>query len=449
MTGSRKRISDWKGIAAYFGRDERTVRRWERQRGLPVHRIAGGARNLVYAYEDELEAWLNAVGSSSPNGADAGQPPAAPPPGSGRLAPQSIRWLATGAVVALLIGIVGLAAVTQDAFIAPDAVARAPHVPSPEVEALYLDATYHLATRQEAGFQRAIAGLTEATRRDPEYAAAFASLAEAYNTVSQFTLMPADEAYPLAKEAAERAIALDPALAHGYAALAFNTFYWERDFERSRALFEQAIALDPDVAQVRHWFALTSMVTGDFPVALREIAAAQSLNPESRAIVANKALIQFHAGMVADAVRSLEALAGSEPNLRSPPEYLATIYLDQRNYALFLDQYRKAAEISGNDARKTIVEAAAAGFAQSGGQGLLSAMFEAQKIEHAAGREPAYKLAATAALLGDTDAAFAYLDAATAAEEPNMIGVLIDPAFRSLRGDDRYAQIVQRVGFAN
>ena len=59
LTSKRdRRLRDWKEIAAFFGRDERTVRRWEQQRGLPVHRISGGARSLVFAYTDELETWL-------------------------------------------------------------------------------------------------------------------------------------------------------------------------------------------------------------------------------------------------------------------------------------------------------------------------------------------------------------------------------------------------------
>src|ERR1700678_1228685 len=52
------RRDSWKEIAAFFGRDERTVRRWEKERGLPVHRMPGGGRSAVFAYTDELGDWL-------------------------------------------------------------------------------------------------------------------------------------------------------------------------------------------------------------------------------------------------------------------------------------------------------------------------------------------------------------------------------------------------------
>src|SRR5580693_5370627 len=53
-----KRLDSWKEIAAFLGRAERTVKRWETERGLPVHRIPGGGRSAVFAYSDELADWL-------------------------------------------------------------------------------------------------------------------------------------------------------------------------------------------------------------------------------------------------------------------------------------------------------------------------------------------------------------------------------------------------------
>src|SRR5271155_3702952 len=52
------RLDSWKEIAAFFDRDERTVRRWEKERGLPVHRVPGGGRGGVFAYPAELKDWL-------------------------------------------------------------------------------------------------------------------------------------------------------------------------------------------------------------------------------------------------------------------------------------------------------------------------------------------------------------------------------------------------------
>jgi Tol biopolymer transport system component len=69
-----ERIDSWKDIATYLGRDARTIIRWEKEKGLPIHRISGGQRHCVFAYRHELEAWLarqdhpNGVNQPLPNG---------------------------------------------------------------------------------------------------------------------------------------------------------------------------------------------------------------------------------------------------------------------------------------------------------------------------------------------------------------------------------------------
>lgn len=469
--GEKRRLESWKEIAAFFHRDERTVRRWEHQRGLPVHRVPGGERNLVYAYPEELERWLTGgMPQSGVGTAEAPAPQDLPAVAAtsalsaeskrsdtrfGVLPAISARWR-VAAIIVLSCALLGGAALRiSDAwpvyFSRQADLARAGkprHEPTPEARELYLTGVYHLGTRQSNGFTRAIQYFTDATIRDPDYAAPYAKLADAYNTISQFTLMPADEAYPRAKAAAERAIALDPDLAEAYASLAFTEFYWSRQFRRSQELFERAIALDPSSAQTRHWYALTLMHSGRFEIPLREIARAQELSPESRVILANKALILFHAGRTAEATTILRQLADAEPNLRAPPEYLATIYLSQQRYQDFLREYRIAATMTKNEARIAIATAAEEGLRTGGGRGLLEAMLAEQKHQYARGGEPAYKVAGTAALLGDTDAALQYLEDSMRRREQDILGIFIDPAFKAMHDIAQYRQLVERVGFS-
>jgi tetratricopeptide (TPR) repeat protein len=464
MNSRHRRLRDWKEIAAFFGRDERTVRRWERQRGLPVHRVSGGARNLVFAYTDELENWLRSGGGAPAKdeaeeaaaAADGTLPAAregaeisveaslpaasaAPPP-----ARRNLRPLAMAAAC-----VVGLVAVTGavTAYVRPNLPAKIAYTPEPRVQDLYLDAVYSLGTRQASGLTHAMRLLTEATTLDPDYADAYVKLAEAYNMVSQYTLMPPGEAYPRALAAANRAISLDPGNAEAHAALAFTTFYWSKDFPRSRALFEEAIALDPDIAQTHHWYALTLMVTGETELPLREIGRAQELSPESRAILANKGLILFYAGRTSEALTILEQLASAEPHLRSPHEYLATIYLDQGRMADFLREYRTSAEISGNAARLAIADAAEKGLHEPG-DGFLTRMLDEQIRQFEKNLEPAYKVAGTAAMLGRKDEAIHFLQESIRRGEDDMLGISIEPPFKNLRTEARYRAIVERIGYA-
>src|SRR5262252_3587471 len=66
QSNTDRRLDSWKEIAAFFGRDERTVRRWEKENALPVHRIPGAAKGRVFAYESELRQWLSTAEAADP-----------------------------------------------------------------------------------------------------------------------------------------------------------------------------------------------------------------------------------------------------------------------------------------------------------------------------------------------------------------------------------------------
>jgi hypothetical protein len=96
--GNGERLDSWKAVAAYLGRDAGTVRRWERTRGLPIHRVPGGKGSSVFAYTDEIDAWLKSAGHESGE-----ETP--PELVTDRRAPL-MRWggIATAAAVVVLVG---------------------------------------------------------------------------------------------------------------------------------------------------------------------------------------------------------------------------------------------------------------------------------------------------------------------------------------------------------
>src|SRR5437660_221500 len=94
-----RRLTAWKEIAAFVGRDERTVRRWEESRGLPVRRFPGAGHASVFAYTHEIEAWMR--GSATADTAAAQSVTAEPNAPSRRVRPRLARWAAPVAVLAL------------------------------------------------------------------------------------------------------------------------------------------------------------------------------------------------------------------------------------------------------------------------------------------------------------------------------------------------------------
>ncbi len=445
-----RRLRSWKEIAQFFGKDERTVKRWEVQRGLPVHRVPGGSRTSVYAYAHELEDWLKSPPAEAEPPSEPEPEPeieTAPPPQGFRLS------FGQGAIGLLALAFIIATGVTLFYRPAPPTILsggggdEVTEPLSPSIHDLYLAGRYNLSTRTPEGLTRALEQFTQIIARDPNHAGAYAELANTYNLLPQYALMPADIAYPQAKTAAERAIRLDAKLAAGYSALGFTEFFWSRDFSRSKALFEQALALDPNSAQTYAWYAMTIMHSGEFGKALAAIGKAQELDPESRAILANKALMLFHAGTTKEAIAILKELRRTAPGHLATHFYLATMYLDEEDYEGYLVESLKAAELQKNDAMRKTFEAAQKGYQADGARGLFAALLDAQRLQFDQHREQAFNVARTAGVIGDAETAMAYLRKSKEMGETDILAIRIDRSFKKLWQNEDFRALAAEIGF--
>lgn len=431
--GHDRRLDTWKEIAAYFGRDVRTAKRWERQRGLPVRRLPGGG-GRVYAYVDELAAWLRTAG-------DAPEPAEAPNPPQRRMAS-----------ALLLAGIAVLVAVGVWLLAQPRAPARWPaatataHRPDPEAQRLYLKGLYEWNSRTPDGLTQAVDDFTQAIVRDPQYARPYVGLADTYNLLREYTLMPPEVAYPKAKAAAERAIALDDRLADAHSALGFVDFFWSWDGPAAEREFRRAIALDPSSANAHHWYASALMHMGRLAEAQAEIRRAVALQPESAAMHADEALIQMKAGRVAEGKAVLQQMERVDPGFLSPHRYLLEAALlgdgDWRNY---VHELRRIAELRHD--RDGLSDAAAAADAlRKGGSGaMFDTLARSAQARFDAGRAKPLELARAYALAGDKARMLPLLRQAIAAHDPNAVGVAMDPAFKAYWRDPDVAPVIAAI----
>jgi tetratricopeptide (TPR) repeat protein len=419
------RLKSWKEIAAFFGTDERTVKRWEGKRGLPVRRIPGGARATVYAEVIELERWL-----------DGAKAPAA------RGAANRRTWAFAAAGALLLAAAAGLGLSRH----APAAAAH--HEPTQAVADLYFAGQYNLERRTPESLNRAVQLFRQAIARDPRYAAAYAGLADCQLLLREYADVPDAVAYPRARAAAERALALDERLADAHAALAFVTLYWDRDFDAGLASFRRAIALDPGNAGPHHWYATALYHAGRVPAALEQIDQAQRLEPESQAILSDKALILSAAGRTGEAIALLRQMEAADPDYLSPHSYLAAIDLTRGDYPAYLAEERTAARLIGDADRASIEQAAERGFAVGGAPAMFRAMLGRQRQLYAAGQGNAYALAETYALMGDKAAAMTALALAVRNREPDVVGLRIDMRLTSLHDLPEFRRLAAGVGGA-
>jgi tetratricopeptide (TPR) repeat protein len=468
-------LAGWKGIAAYFGCNVRTVRRYEEERGLPVHRAPGKKGSTIFARASELDAWLESrekeqrlapaqltsrtvrpsddlPQNNSPS-AEVTLPAAA---SSGeQLAKQAsfLRWrpwvfaasafLISTAVLFWRVGNHQTASATT--FSQLDASNARPHVPAPGAEDLFLRGRYYWNLRTADGLAKAIDAYTQAIVADPSYAEAYAGLAESYDLLPQFGQADLGDSLRKAELAADRAIELNPNLAAAHEARAFALFYRDWDIAGSDAEFRKALALDPNSAQIHQWYASTLEDRLEGAECLKQIDAARRLSPASAAIAADAALFHANFGEFDAGMKALKEIEQTQPTLATPSDFLEALDFATGNYPAYVADARRYASITRAPNDVALADAVARGWAQGGRTGLLQARARALKAAFDRGAESGYELGQTLLLLGRPKDALPYFRDAANRRYILLITAPQCPWAKTLARDPGYAALFAQV----
>jgi tetratricopeptide (TPR) repeat protein len=318
--------------------------------------------------------------------------------------------------------------------------------PNPEAEALYLKGRYYWNKRTPESLNQAVDRFTQSIVRDPGYAPAYAGLADTYNLLSEYTVMPYREAFTRAIAAAKKAVELDDSLSNAHASLAFASFWGAWDAPIAEREFKRALELNPNYVVAHHWYATFLMTRGRAREALAEIEQAQKHDPTSTSILADRAVILFNGGQLEQAIALLKQIEASEPSFLSTHTYLAGIYLNTGKYPEYLSEYKNMAVLSHDAEAIDLVTAEQQGFAARGSRGMLEAMLTTQEKLSSSGHPHNYEMAKTCSLLGEKGKALKYLEAALDQRETGMLVLRIDTAFNALHGEVAFQNLLKRVG---
>jgi DNA-binding winged helix-turn-helix (wHTH) protein/tetratricopeptide (TPR) repeat protein len=319
------------------------------------------------------------------------------------------------------------------------------HPANPEAEDFYLKGRFYWNKRTPDDLTRALDYFTQAIVHDPGYAKAYVGLADCYNLLREYTLMPASEAYPRALAAAKEAAELDENSSEAHASLAFASFYGTWNGATAEREFRRAIELDPKNAIAHHWYATYLMTLGHYPEALVEIDRARALDPSSAAILADKGDILLSAGKAEEAIGLLRQMEATDPNFISPHRYLKVAYFDRGDNANFIAEARQEAMLLKDPVGLAVASAAQQGLATGGRNGMLRSMQAAEKKFYEQGKFSAFALAETSARLGDQQAALTYLREAVEKHEESVVSVRSDAAFQAMREQAGFRAILDRV----
>jgi tetratricopeptide (TPR) repeat protein len=401
--GLAVRLVGWKEIARYMKRDRSTVIRWKAY-GIPVHSIPGSSSGSVYAFADELDAWL-AKGST----AVSVEAPATAPSGQLRVSSLAITW-GKAAAVAAAVGIAGLIAIAALVLNeSPTKTGVATVKLDPATEHLYVKARVDWASRTPVGLRNAIDELNTVIGRQPKFADAYAALADAYLLSPEFGVMPPPDAFANAELAARHALAIDPDSAGANRAMGFIAYWQRQDNTAARRYFLQALDIAPGSAQTHLWYGNTLMNNGDLSAGLTQLEAARRLEPESPAIETDYAIARWDVGSDAEAIAILQNVEARAPTLSTAPYELSLISFVRGDWARYLWETEKVARLRGDADQLARIGEQKSAFARLGPKGLLESISPATPPQTLSVGDRTIYAAAAAALLGRRDRLLASL----------------------------------------
>ena len=452
---SPDRLTSWKAIAAYLQCNERTVKRWEQERALPVHRLPGGKRGGVFAYRSELDGWLRVEKSRAEelpaenihveDPADKVRAKDAAEnliPGA-RATPREKprRWFRLGLAAAIVI--VTLTATFLS--LHRGWVSRPRHVPAPGAEELYFRGRYFWNLRTTDSLRQAVDAFTQAIVKDPSYAEAYAGLAEVYDLLPEFGHGDMGGSLTRAINAADRAIQLDPYNADAHRARAFAVFYWNWDIPGSDAEFRQSLALNPDSAQTHQWYASTLQQRLEGAECVRQASEALRLNPTSPAIAADAALFRAEFVDYDAGIRALRDIERTQPTLSSPAWFQRNLAFCRGEFQMYIDAARRYASITHHPDDLALADAVATGWRNGGRTGLLEARAVALKQSLERSWESSFALGQTLILLGRPKEALPFFRVAFEGHSTALITMEVCPWAKALANDPGYAALFAEV----
>lgn len=318
------------------------------------------------------------------------------------------------------------------------------HTENLEAYTLYLKGRYFWNQRTKPSLEKAIDYFEEAIGRDPNYAMAYAGLADSYGLLSLYGQLPLSESYPKAKAAADKALEIDPSLAEAQTSRAQITATYEWDFPKALREFRRAIELNPNYGTAHHWYSTVLTEAGRMEEALAEIRRAQELEPVTLTISVSVGLTFYYGRQYDRSIDQAKKALELDSNFALAHRLLAIACEQKRMYAEAIDQNRRWGDLTG-DGVKTRV-ALGYVYALSGRQKEALEVLEKFRPEETRRKDLAPGVAFVHTALGDFDRAFEWLEKAYRNRSGALTTVKVDPRLDPLRSDPRFTVLLKKMG---
>jgi len=313
-----------------------------------------------------------------------------------------------------------------------------------EAYRLYLKGRYYWNKRTEEGFWKAIDNFNQAIGKDPDFALAYAGIADCYSLLSNWGFISPKEGYGKAQSAIRKALAQDDEMAEAHTSLAFISVNYNWDFQLAEKEYKKAIELNPNYATAHHWYSLYLSQMGRSNEAIPEMQKALQLDPLSAIINSNLGYTYYLSRKYDAASDQLRKTLELFPNFGLANQYLGLVELQKRHFTQSMDFLQKANDSSPEYLafRSSLASSYVLSGKEAEADRILADMNEIAKKRYVSPVDVAYVYVG----MGNTHLAFERLEEAYQERSDLLVYLRVEPRYDPIRSDPRFAELVHRIG---
>ena len=316
---------------------------------------------------------------------------------------------------------------------------------NPEAYLNYLRGRQFWNRRTEASLKRAISFFEAALKIDNQYANAYTGLADSYAALALLEFMAPHEAHPKAREAAEKALALDPQSAEAHTSLGLIKFQYDWDWAAAEKELKLALGINPNYPPTHHFYADLLKAMSRFDEALREIEKAQELDPLSLAINIGVGHVLYLSRQYDQAIEQYKRAVDLDPDFMLTHVWFGRPYLEKGMFAEAISELETAVQLSGES---TLALAMLGhGMASAGRKEEALQIVEKIKERSQSQYVPSYWMAVIYNGFRDRDQVLMWMRKAFEERSSWLVWSNVEPRFAWLREDPAFAALLKEMKF--
>jgi len=310
---------------------------------------------------------------------------------------------------------------------------------------LYLKGRYFWNKRTVEGVKKSIEYFQRAIQADPNYALAYAGLADSYAMAGSYgySILPPEQAMPQAEAAAAKALAIDDSLAEVHASLGYIKFTYDWDWAGAEQEFKRAIALNPLYDTAHHWYSHELVALGRNEEAVAEARRALELSPSDTVMNEHMGWTYLMMRDYDNAIRNAQKAIELDADFLLAHRVLGLAYQYKGQHELAIAEFQRGVELTNGDpvAKAFLARAYAAAGKTAEATQMLNELVQLAKAQYV----PPAEIGETFAALGRKDEAFQWLNKACDERAAALVYLKVAQVYDPLRSDARFQALLKRV----